>query len=299
MTLDRRETTYDYSLDAIRSRVQDLSTRLVDSLEQGSVYVKDPSRTPSLDYSIQESMELQTTVPKSTVYPRYPDYLAILNGIDVCDYVDNRGVREVWIWMYHTDRTVIDESNMAMGRKSRAFWNHGAYGNVSNSYQRKDMPVCQSTYTLYDYNYSRGLGEALENHGHQIDMVLQFVDQSLYWDSFVRPYGMTDGTVNHCGWAHFPPNGRTDYDWQNITIVPSTCSDWHPDGSGEVEMVSCQSWGCRDDSGASFKVWLLQRLPGKNNVLSLDGRPVRNWWEFIGDFDGALVSGKSLLLPRP
>jgi hypothetical protein len=61
----------------------------------------------------------------------------------------------------------------------------------------------------------------------------------------------------------------------------------HPDGSGEVEMVSCQSWGCRDDSGASFKVWLLQRLPGKNNVLSLDGRPVRNWWEFIGDFDGA------------
>jgi hypothetical protein len=71
MTLDRRETTYDYSLDAIRSRVQDLSTRLVDALERGSVYVKDPSRTPSLDYSIQESMELQTTVSgKSLLLPR-------------------------------------------------------------------------------------------------------------------------------------------------------------------------------------------------------------------------------------
>ena len=37
---------------------------------------------------------------------------------------------------------------------------------------------------------------------------------------------------------------------------------------------------------------------GRFAVL-LDGRPVRNGWELIGDFDGALVSGKSLLLPRP
>lgn len=299
VTLDPKETTYDYSLVAIRSRVQELSGQLVSALEQGSVYVKDASRTPSLDYSILESREILTAVPASTVHRRYPDYFAILGAVNICDQVDNRGVREVWIWMYHTDGTVIDESNMAMGRASRAHWNHGSYGNVSNSYQRNDMPVCQNSYTVYDYNYSRGLGEALENHGHQIDVVLQFVDRSLYWDRFVEPYGRTDGTINHCGWVHIPPNGRHHYDWVNTAVVPSICSDWHPDGRGQVEMVSCHNWGCRNDSGASFKVWLMQRLPGNNNALLVEGRPVRNWWEFVGDFDRALASGKSLVRPRP
>jgi hypothetical protein len=246
-----------------------------------------------LDYSIQESREFLTAVPKSAVHRGYPDYFAILDAADICSQVDGRGVREVWIWMYHTERTVIDESNMAMGRKSWRHWNHGAYGDVSNSHHRNDMPVCENTYTTYDYNYSRGLGEALENHGHQIDMVLQFVDRDLYWGRFVEPYGRS-GTINHCGWVHIPPNGRTDYDWRNTATVASNCSDWHPDGSGQVEAVSCENWGCRDDSGASFKVWLLQRLPGRDNGLELDGQPLRNWWEFVGDLDEALAAGKSL-----
>jgi hypothetical protein len=297
VTLDPKETTYDYSLQAIRARVQELSGQLTEALERGSTYVRDPSRIPSLDYSIQESREFVSAVPKSAVHRGYPDYFAILDAVDICGQVDGRGVREVWIWMYHTERTIIDESNMAMGRKSRRFWNHGAYGDVSNSHQRNDMPVCHNTYTTYDYNYSRGLGEALENHGHQIDMVLQFVDRDFYWGRFVEPYGRS-GTINHCGWAHFPPNGRRDYDWRNPASVASNCSDWHPDGSGQVEAVSCENWGCRDDSGASFKVWLLQRLPGRDNGLELDGQPLRNWWEFVGDFDLALAAGKSLRTSR-
>jgi hypothetical protein len=31
--------------------------------------------------------------------------------------------------------------------------------------------------------------------------------------------GKTDGTVNHCGWTHIPPNAIEDYDWTNPTIV--------------------------------------------------------------------------------
>ena len=113
----------------------------------------------------------------------------------------------------------------------------------------------------------------------------------------MEPYGRTDGTINHCGWVHIPPNGRDHYDWVNTAVVPSICSDWHPDGRGQVEMVSCRNWGCRNDSGASFKVWLMQRLPGNNNTLLVEGKPVRNWWEFVGDFDRALASGKSWCVP--
>lgn len=297
ITLDPEETTYSFTLRQIRSRVDDLSGQLLQALTQGSLYVNDSTRTPSLQYSILESEERLAKVPKSSAYPRYPDYFAILGGTAICDFVDNRGVKEVWIWMYHTDLTVIDESTMAMGTRSRGFWNHGSYGNVSNSYQRQDLPVCQGSYTVYDYNYSRGLGEAMENHGHQIDTVLMFADErSLYWDRFVKPYGRRDGTVNHCGWTHSPPNTERDYDWMNRTVVPSNCGDWHPDGSGLLEQVSCSSWGCRDDSGASFKLWLMQRTPGNENGRSLDGKPLRNWWEFIGDFDAALASGRSLVV---
>src|SRR5262249_21284515 len=49
VTLDQKETTYGYSLPAIQARVQDLSGQLAAALEQGSVYVGDPSRSPSLD----------------------------------------------------------------------------------------------------------------------------------------------------------------------------------------------------------------------------------------------------------
>jgi ELWxxDGT repeat protein len=296
--LDPVETTYNFTLAEVRARVDGISAQLVNALGQGSTYLQDPTQTASLHYSILESQERRIKVPKSAVYARYPNYFAILKGAGICDYVDNKGVKEVWIWMYHTDRTVIDESTMAMGTNSRSFWNHAGYGNVSNSYQRKDLPVCKHTYTVYDYNYSRGLGEAMENHGHQIDVVYLFADNhALYWDRFVKPFGQTDGTVNHCGWVHMPPNTQTDYDWSNTRVVPSNCSDWHPDGSGAVEDVSCLNWGCGNDSGASFKLWLLQRMPGNGNSLALGGLPLRNWWELIGAFDQALARGKSLLEP--
>src|SRR5262249_34931557 len=149
VTLDPDETTYRFTLRQIRARVDELSAQLVDALEQGSVYVSDPTYTPSLHYSILDSVERLTAVPKSATYPRHPDYFAILGGNAICDAVDGRGVREVWIWMYHTDRTVIDESTMAMGTRSRGFWNHGDYGNVSNSGQQPDLPVCRSSYTVY------------------------------------------------------------------------------------------------------------------------------------------------------
>ena len=89
----------------------------------------------------------------------------MLNSLDVCHYVDVLGVKEVWVWMYHTGSIGPIESNMAMGRMSQAYWNHGTYGDVSNSYQQNDLPVCNRTYTVYDYNYGRDIGESLEDHG--------------------------------------------------------------------------------------------------------------------------------------
>jgi hypothetical protein len=49
--------------------------------------------------------------------------------------------------------------------------------------------------------------------------------------------------------------------------------------------MNCTRWKC--DSLTWFIYWM-QNLPGADNGLSYQGRPLTNWWTFIGDFDGAM-----------
>ena len=88
----------------------------------------------------------------------------------------------------------------------------GPNGDVSNSERAADMPVCARTYTLYNYSYGRALGEAIHNHGHQIEAVLGHLDRRGLFADFVGPYGQPSPAVNSCGNVHFPPNGVSDYD---------------------------------------------------------------------------------------
>jgi len=302
--LDPEITGMDYELEWIRNRVNEVTSEVLDSLEQGSTYhgYKDSSATPSLNYRIYETNEFLYKIPlsdnlawgKPGVYR--PDYYGILSDLDICHYVDNLGVKQVWMWGYHYGDTEPDESNMAMGYNSQEYWNHGTYGDVSNGQEIDDMPACQKTYTLYNYAYPGGAGFPLENHAHQLEHLFNFIDRDLFWDNFVNPYG-PGGGVTHCGWTHYPPNGRWDYDWMNQENVESNCEDWHPDGSGEVEQVNCYTWGdhtCPDDAGASFKIWWMQNIPGRDNNLIFEERILRNWWDFSCDFDLSLGVEKSL-----
>jgi hypothetical protein len=57
---------------------------------------------------------------------------------------------------------------------------------------------------------------AVEDHTHQIEAILRYVDDNLFWNLFV-------GSGGRCGWTHYPPNGRWDYDWNNANPVMSDC----------------------------------------------------------------------------
>ena len=315
--LDLEITGMSDSLSSIRSKVNQLTNDGVAKLETASIYhgYKDASATPSLDFSIVDSKEYLTRIPlsnnlawgKPNVYR--PDYYNILNNVNICDYVNNQGVRQVWLWGYHTDPsqsaasspyTEPSESNMAMGTSSSAYWNHGSYGDVSNSEQIDDMPICQKTYTLYNYNYGRGLGEMIHNHGHQVEWLLNWVEgrevygmdppaNGIFWTKFVGS-DVSHKIINPgCGWVHIPSNAQNDNDWSNDNVVLSDCKDWKPDGTGTKGPISCNNWGCSGDTQTKFIVWWMQNIPGKNNNLNL-----RNWWEFYGDFDAAVAEGRSL-----
>lgn len=306
VNLDPDATGMNLSLNDIRAQTTNLNSQIVNNLEKGSTYhgFADSQATPSLDFSIYDDKEFTARVPSAN---KRPDYFKIFSdssiGVaDICYYVDNLGVKQVWAWLYYNaDETAgMWESNMSMGKISQPYWNFSTYGDVSNSSKENDLPTCNHTYEVYSYNYSRGLGEALEDHGHQYEAIFGYIDSTLFWSRFVRPYGSIK--MNHCGNVHIPPNATRDYDWINETDLSSDCEDWHPDGGAASKTVDCHIWYgeiCLDDTGAKYKAWWFQNFPGKNNNLTYQGGAMKNWWDFIGDFDAAIAKGKSLHIPVP
>lgn len=251
--------------------------RVIQALENGSAFhlYKNPLAISSLRYHIVDAIEFQEPMPTTTkpghLVPM-TDYTAIMDRIDIRRWVEDAHVKEIWIWGYHGGVIDLWESNMA-----------GPFGDISNSDRdAQDLPVFDKTYTVYHYNYQRGPSEAVENHLHQIEAVLRHVDPDLFWNRFVGKPG-----EGRCGWSHFPPNGERDYDWQNPKKVWTDIEDWRPDGSGKKSQINCERW--HGNSLCWFIYWM-QNIPGAGNRLVHEGRPLSNWWTFIGDFDGAMGS---------
>lgn len=308
---------YDNNLNNLRNSISNKEIQYEQSLDQGSRFraYKNDSAKQALDWRVIEKIEFNKYWPVSSEFA-WPDsgramvdFNDILtNDVDICDYVDRKGVKEVWLWGYaakdHEPKSW--ETNMAMGYDIKNYWNKGGYGNVSNSYRRNDMPVCNHTYTVYNNNYGRELGTMLENRTHQIESVLNYVDgrdetpgvewgDLPFWGNFVGSDSTGKIVKPGCGWTHFPPNGRYDYDWYNTDAVNSDCQDWRPDGGGQTSLVNCTTWGgnnCRSygdqGGGEAFKIWWMQSIPGVDNGLTYQGRDLKNWWVFIGDFDNQI-----------
>lgn len=270
------------SLRAVQQHTAKTTESVVAALERGSIYhgYKNPTARPSLRYEIIGRIEIfepLPTRPKAGHRVPMTDYNTILQHINIVEWVEDRGIKEVWLWGYHGGVIDLWESNMA-----------GPYGDISNSDRDLyDLPVLSKTYTLYHYNYGRGASEAVEDHMHQIEAILRYVDADLFWKRFVGKPG-----EGRCGWSHYPPNGERDYDWRNRSYILSDIEDWRPDGSGQKQRINCDRW--HGDSLTWFVYWM-QNLPGADNGLSHRGRPLTNWWQFIGDFDTAMAQGLGLM----
>jgi len=294
------------SLAFTRAKTDSITRGLVDSLRDASRFrqYKNPNEEPSVEYEVIKTYEFLEPLPtykKPGDEVPMTDYKAIMERINVREWVEEnglrprRGVREFWLWGYHGGKVGLWESNMA-----------GPFGDISNSDRdTTDLPVLKYTYTLYHYNYQRGLSEAMEDHMHQIEALLNFVDgrdslperewdKLLFWGKFVGwfPGGNWAQAVQNiskerrCGWAHFAPNSEKDYDWANKRYVLTDIEDWKPDSSGEKQKINCEKWGC--NSLKWFMYWM-RSLPGNDNGLTYEGKPLTNWWMFVGDFDGAMT----------
>jgi hypothetical protein len=294
------EVTGDWgkSLSYTRQKTDSLTEELVQWLEEASRYhgYKVPDATPSLNYRILKTFEFLEPLPVKKRFLRktpMTDYAKIVEKIDGRHWVEDQGVKEIWLWGYHGGKVHLWESNMA-----------GPHGDISNSNRdQDDLPVFQKTYTLYHYNYQRGLSEAVEDHMHQIEAVLNYVDgrdttakdhwdELLFWGKFVGSDASHKIIDPGCGWAHYPPNAEKDYDWDNKRYVETDIENWQPDGGGKKERMNCERWNC--NSLDWFKLWM-QSLPGKDNGLTYQGKSLTNWWIFIGAWDQSMNQNRKLV----
>ncbi|RJP71256.1 MAG: hypothetical protein C4539_05110 [Ignavibacteriales bacterium] len=279
------------TLQFIRQKTDSVTKVVINALQEGSRYhgYKNVSSKPSLQYKIVQTYEFLEPLPTvKKDYKEVPmtDYNSIMKRIDAKEWVEKKGVKEIWIWGYDGGVIGLWESNMA-----------GPFGDVSNSLRDPgDLPVFEKTYTVYHYNYQRGASEAVEDHIHQIEAVLNFIDgrdttaedkwgELLFWGKFVGS-DISHKIINpRCGWAHYPPNGRQDYDWKKTEYVETDIEDWNPEGTGKKIKINCEKWNC---NSLSWFIYWMQNIPGINNKIKYGNKELTNWWRFIGEFDNAM-----------
>lgn len=303
-------------LNDIRTRVTNFNQNIMQTIQEGSRFhgYKDSLSTPSLSHSLYNDKEFLTPIPISVVYPNRPDYMKILNSLNICNFVDNFGIKEVWVWSYHTSQVAPEESDMAMGIISKAYWNgtnkfdvnpSATYGDLSNSGQTPDLPVCNKTYVLFNFVYGPSYVNAIHDYLHQIENELAYANREMFWDMYTGKQYQFSGP-RRCGHSHTPPNSTSDYGYSDQTYKSSDCEDWTPVNctslqesdacGGSRQTFNCSKWNCDE---RQYYIWLMQNLPGKNNTLMYNGQKLRNWWDFLGDFDAAIAGGKSLTEPLP
>ena len=294
------------TIEFVINKINLLTEQGLNALSESTAY-KKYSNSSSTNYLFYNNIKTVTYIEpikiglqvlgKST---HNPDYIFYLNRENICDLVDKQGISEIWLWTNHNTIIEPTESNMSMGTSISEFWNYSDYGDVSNSKRTKDLPICKNTYTLYNYSFTRALGELLENHTHQIESILKYIDLDLFWKNFagVPDSGWSMPNNPGCGWTHFPPNGTKDYDWYSQTQVLNDCEDWNPQKTGEKKLVNCSTWSkdltCPYDGGVAFKTWWMQNIPGLNNNFYYNGKKLRNWWEYIENFDKAIQQKSKL-----
>ncbi len=297
-----RSVTHDVggSYADLKAKTERLTLECRQALERASRFrgykLDSP---PALRYEVAGQAEFHEAIPlrpKMGDAPPLPDYNAIMRKIDAKTWVEERGVQQIWMWGYH-GKIGLWESNMS-----------SPTGDVSNSNRDpSDLPVFSKTYTVYHFNYGRGLGEMLENHMHQLEHLLNWADgrdrtppekwgELLFWGKFVGSDASHKIVTSpaRCGWTHYAPNSESDYDWANPRYVETDIEDWVPDGIGKTQRINADRWN-RDP--IQWRIYWLQAIPGLNHGLTYKGKKLRNWWSFVSDWDRAMKEKWTLVEP--
>lgn len=296
------------------------------ALEQGSRFraYADPGARPSLGYRVVDQVTVYEQTPPGKVIGHdqgdpvwEPDWFAIFERLDVRHYVEDLGVKEVWFWQGGLGRWPSFDPLVHEVADFRGGWESNMAspltGDISNSNRdNTDLPVYDRTYVVYGYNFRRSQAEAIHDHGHQLESQFAWVNHrqdgntDLFWKLWRGQDQDGNRVTGRCGDTHCPPNTVDDYDYENPAVVMSDIADWTWDGSGTYVPVSVDTWGGLEwpwpDGKPDFSqrvetqwyMYWMMSMPGHDNGLAYEDAQLTNWWEFIGNWDGAVAAGRGL-----
>lgn len=321
------------SLDFMRTRTLEYDRRVKFAVEEATRFrgYKRPHAKPYLGYKVVAYITVYEVTPprfsgrKTKGYDvYYHDFHSIFERFGLENYVNNLGVREIWLWensvdpdypSFDPDYNIIEharfnwESNMSSPLMA----------DVSNSNRDpSDLPILDHTYIVYGQNMRRSQAEALHNRGHQFEAMLSYAawlqdpnpEYNFFWNTFVGRIGTDQLITGRAGWTHMPPNTTINYNTTSLNLVESDIEDWRPDNGGQKKMVNVDTWASIDYRwpGASefpqkdetqWYVYWFQNFPGHwGNIPHENGTQVSNWWEFVGDWDKAMTTNLRLFGPR-
>lgn len=231
--LDPIATDLDATLYQMYEKITMMNRQIKFALEEGSRYhgYMNPQARPTLGYKVVAMITLNEDLPRDPADKNGKhqiDYNKVLERFGGENWVNQEGVKEFWVWSYHFGDLDVTESNMSSPTT----------GNISNSARREgNMPVYDRSYIVYNYNYERSAAEAIHDHGHQLEAMLNYANQrqdgntKLFDDEFMK----------RIGWTHCPSNTKKDYEYLNENLVESDVADWRPDGGGRTLMVNCHT----------------------------------------------------------
>ncbi|MBI4535554.1 MAG: T9SS type A sorting domain-containing protein [Ignavibacteriae bacterium] len=217
------------------------------------------------------------------------DYIELVLHYDFDLRRNNGEIDEVWV--YSPPWTGMYESQL-MG--PRAFW-------------WNSPPITTGTrltklLSVMGLNYERGVDLAFHSFGHRFEsaMVHAYGDNwnprstnPTPWDLFTRIDRETPGLA-HVGNIHFPPNGRSDYDYGNATYVNSYAENWYryPYLFDQHRQVNVLTWRypepeplaeSRDHLG--YLRWWYDHAP---RYIGVTDSVLNNWWHYALDFEAAV-----------
>lgn len=261
------------------------------------------------------------------------DYKILFPKLNIEDYVNNAGVKEIWLGAFQNFGATVIQQDESIDRDF--FWgipesnmSSPLTGDISNSWRiQNDLPIYNKSYIVYALIGDSGADSNLHMRGHQIEVMMNYLDKSpashrLFENQFVGRKNNSYAYNGRVGNTHFPPNASTDYDYYSSYMISSDILSWKPDGGDttsfnrdtyfninyeNIDFVvptarsfKFGDFGDRDLSKSELMWHILwnQSIPGYQNNIPFvkDGveYTLTNWWDLIYNWDEAIQQGKTL-----
>jgi hypothetical protein len=242
------------------------------------------------------------------------DYIDIMNRVNLKNYVENLGVKEVWLTTFPKEAGYlsfnVSESNMSPSINwvnARNVSNGGNQTLNTNSVTDYDLPRYNNTYVVYGDNGWRGADTDLHNRGHQLEAQLTFLDNQeagdykFLWTSAFLPKDSLGAVVkrHRLGNTHYPASCDTSYGYWSNQSSYTDITDWKPSG-GKQTLTSVGTWLNRK---YSFENTITMSSPGPFATGSINYSNDAQvkwfifWWQSIPGYNNNITDTLSIGTP--